>query len=66
MFGLAAGAAIDQWQRTVARDTYRDMEKMKTLPLKRDVLRKAAYNNEMDFLLWQVQWEEVVCDCIFY
>ena len=22
-----------------------------------------AYNNEMDFSLWQVQWEEVVCDC---
>ena len=63
MFGIAAGAAIAQWQRNAARDTFRDMEKMKTLPLKQEALRKAAYNNEMDFSLWQVQWEEVVCNC---
>jgi hypothetical protein len=30
MFGIAAGAAIAQWQRNAARDTFKDMEKMKT------------------------------------
>ena len=52
-----------QWQRNAAHDTFRDMEKMKTLPLKREALRKATYHNEMDFTLWKVQWEEVVCNC---
>ena len=63
MFAIAAGAAIAQWQRNAARDTFRDMEKMKTLPLKREALRKAAYHNEMDFMLWKVQWEEVIANC---
>ena len=34
-----------------------------TKSAERECIKKAAYNNEMDFSLWQVQWEEVVCNC---